>query len=152
MPDCDAIEEAEALAFALESGLATLDQVKDWAYARIAAIEKPSEALLDLTTPNLHPTDAIHCLRALSGRPRDIETLRRILRCFGSALRADPDLDSTVARVLFRMAIDDEWSPCAGDLIGALYSFDDELDLARIGVYGERAEIVARMQAFLDDV
>jgi hypothetical protein len=75
VPDRNMKEEAEALSFALESGFATLDQVKDWAYSRIAADEKPSEALLGLTAPNLHPTDAVHGLRAVSGRPRDVETL-----------------------------------------------------------------------------
>ena len=151
MLDRDAKDEAEALAYALESGFATLDQAKDWAYSRIATEDKPSEPLLELTGPNLHPTDAVHNLRDVSGRPRDVETLRRILRRFGSVLRADPKLDSAIARALFSMAIDPEWSACAGDLTRSLYSFDDELDLARTGVYGDRAEVVLRMQAFLDE-
>jgi hypothetical protein len=151
MVDRELMEEAEVLAFALASGLCCLSEVRDWVYAKIEALPQPPSALLDLTgCPDLQPTDAVHGLRVISGCLRDSAMLRRILRWLGGALRAHPDEASAIARILYRIAIDDRWIKPADHFLRVLYSFDDELELAERGIYGDPAAVVAAMQEFLD--
>ena len=143
--------EAEVLAFELEVGLAEVERAREWAFAQIASAEKAAGPLLEMTELRLAPTDAVRHLRELSGRPRDPETLGRILRRLGSLLRADQTLDSTMTRILYRISRDQAWRACAGDRLAALASFDDELELSRDGTYGDHAEVLGRLQVFLDE-
>lgn len=141
--------EAEVLACQVVVGLVAPIDVVEWADGWIARIDEPPYALIEVASAGrLNPLDVASRLRDLSAKPRDAATLRCVLKEFGARLRRTPNEAKLIAQALYQMALSEEWANAG---IGRqTYSFDDELDLAASGIYGDLNEVTTRLQRFLD--
>jgi hypothetical protein len=140
--------EAECLACELEIALTSVSEVVDWADSWIARLDHPPHNLIEVATAGSRSVvDVVHLLREISLKPRDRETLRAVFRQYGVKLRERPEMGRHIAKNLYHMVLDREWS--SEDFRGEMYMFDDEYDLARSG-YGSEQDVTLRLQAFLD--
>jgi hypothetical protein len=141
-------EHADALALAIEHGLAEVREASDWASEIVADDACPSGALLELAgavRPNA--PDVVRMLRTIAGACDAMAVFRKFLARLRDAVRARPEAWPQITRLLEQLAILDQ-VPTA--LAGRCYSFDDARNLADQGVYGSVEAVEAELRAFLE--
>lgn len=141
-------EYAEAMAWAIEHGLEAPRDALDWACLLVAEQSEAPEELIELAgAVRAHPADVARLLRNLPGPIDRSRVLRKIFAKYLDLLGRDPSAWSQVTAGLEQMAINGEVPepldrPCR--------SFDDQLALAKQGVYGDPNQVKAELLTFLE--
>jgi len=141
-------EHAEALAIAIERGIARPQEAIDWACQLVVTQTNPSEQVLELAGAlRPHPLDVVGMLRQFPGSVDASHVFRKVLARIRDLLHDRPSAWPEVAAVLEQMAINGE---VPSSLEGACYSFDDQRLLAEEGVYGNLDQVHSELLAFLE--
>lgn len=138
---------AEAFSRALIDGLVPNQEVVAWVDGVIMSTEEPHFALLDAS---LSVSDRNALLSSLHELPGYIEPLLVLKRHMGYMLRAlmcDPTKAQVIARSLYMTALNGGAS--GSTMEGPMWAFDDDLDLARAGYFGDVDAITNELTAFL---
>jgi hypothetical protein len=145
MPTASAADE---LALALELGLATVDEVIAWADARIAEMESPPYAFIEVAMARRAPTSEIaHLLRTIPG-PRDPQAVAMgILGRLGRSVRSGETSARQAASLLYGMSLRDELPESVAEETSRL---DDAFCLALAGTSGSFEDATADLHSFLD--
>lgn len=138
--------EAQALAYALEFGAADTDEVREWAFAQIAAAENPGDDLLELVTGH-HVADAVTRLHRLGQDACGAEVGRLVYRVMLKAVRHGSLGYECAAAAIVRLAR--ESSSPSPEAESESWDFDDAFDLARQQIYGSIESVCAELEAHL---
>ena len=142
--------EAEILRRCLELGVVERRDVIAWADARIAQDDPADVSITDVALAvGRSAADLSSLLRDVPGTPDRAAYLRGVFGRMRILLRANPTALRLVAHALCSMAVDGE-CPSA-ETKGAMYAFDDAIELARRDVFGDLKEIQAEVLSFLED-
>ena len=138
---------AEAYARALCDGFATVGEAIAWIDSTIEAEDQPHWSLIDASLAGRDRAALITALHDVPGEadPQSVACL--FIGHMSRAVRNDPSRSQDGARRLFRMAMDDDLP--APSAAGAMWSFDDDLDLATSGVHGDPEQIRSQLRDFL---
>lgn len=141
-------EHAEALALAIEHGLADPNEAVKWACELITEQDNPFDALVELAgAARPHPLDVVGMLRRFPGSAEPTRVFRKVLGRFRDLLGARPNALPEITHALEQMAL-------RGDvpelLAGPCYGFDDQRLLAERGVYGNVQQVHQELMAFLE--
>lgn len=138
--------EAQALAYALEFGAADTAEVREWAFAQIAAAEDPGDDLLELVTAR-HLADAVTRLHRLGRDACGAEVGRLVYRAMLTAVRHGSLGHERAAAAVVRLAR--ESSSPTPEAESESWDFDDAFDLARQQIYGTIESVCAEVEAHL---
>jgi hypothetical protein len=98
-------EHAQALALAIESGLADPGEARDWAARLVVESPTPCDELLDLAGAiRPHPVDVVGVLRRLPGVSDPVRVFRLVLARAHDVLRTDPEALPAVTIALEQIA------------------------------------------------
>ena len=141
-------EYAEALALAIEYGLADPREAIDLACRLVVEQANPSEPLLELAGAlRPHPQDVARMLRHIPGPADPVRVFRKVLATARHHLLESPTAWPRVTVALEQMAIAGQ---VPESLASPCYMLDDQRLLAEQGVYGTIEQVHADLLAFLD--
>ncbi len=145
-------EQALVFAEALETGVAGADEVIVWADGVIMKTPRPDTALCNASLMRGKPrAELASTLRLVEGSEPRGEVVRGLLieRLLSSHAAGKLSV-GRLARWVYQDAISDEagW----GDFWSEAVRYDDALDLAEQGVYGNHSAEVSEMLGFLNRV
>jgi hypothetical protein len=126
----DIAREAAELREALRLGLRSVRDVIEWSDSIIAKSDKPSMALIDLSSMwNANRPDVVSALNSISRDVPAADVVPSVLTLVYRRLVADPGYGMEFAREMYRLAVEH------GYPLEPLW-FDDAFDLAEQGVCG----------------
>jgi hypothetical protein len=141
--------QAEIIRRGIELGLYSPAEAVRWSDQAIAAEERPDYALIELSLAR-HPQEILRHLVSFAEQAEPALVLQGLFRKMLRSLNGDDSVAEQLARTLFRLAHDAEWSPSGLDENDA-YFIDDAFDLAASGTWGTRAEAVRELRTFLEE-
>lgn len=141
-------DEAEALAIALEIGFASIEDVIDWADAKIVALDQPPYELIEVSCAGRQAVpDVAHALRAIAGTPDVAAASKIVIARMAAALDRGSTTAEKVARALYRMSLNGHVPEASAE--GAMVGLDDAFDLAHGGTYGSIEDAESDVRSFL---
>src|SRR5262245_13191907 len=139
--------ESEILRRCLELGVVERRDVIAWADARIAQDDPPDVSITDVALAvGRSAADLSGLLRGVPGTPDRAAYLGGVFRQMRILLMGNPTALRLVAHALYQMVLEGE-CPSA-EAKGAMYAFDDTIELARGGVFGDLNKIRAELLRF----
>jgi len=143
--------EAEVLRRCLDLGVVERRDVIAWADARIAQDDAPDVSITDVALAvGRSAADLAGLLRNVPGTPDRAAYLRGIFARMRILLADNPTALRLVAHALYLMVLDGECPSAEAE--GAMYSFDDAVELARSGTFGDLTKIQTEVLSFLGDL
>lgn len=143
--------EADVLRRCLALGLVERRDVIAWADARIAEDDAPDVSLTDIALAGgRSAADVASLLRDVPGTQDRVAYLRDVFTRMRAFLAANPTALSLIAHGLYLMALDGECP--SGDAERAMRAFDDRIEIARTGAFGDLQEIRQEVVHFLSQV
>lgn len=139
--------EAQAFAYALESGAVSLEQVHAWADQQMVLAASPDEATVELSLAKGVP-EAIGLLHVLGQGADPVSMSRRVIGHLRTAVRGQRISLRQAANVLERLARDGAAPSEHAET--EMSGISDALYLAERGHYGTLSEVQSRLEAFLD--
>jgi hypothetical protein len=141
-------EHAEALALAIEFGLADPREAIDLACQLVVGQSTPSEPILELAGAlRPHPQDVARMLRHIPGPADPVRVFRKVLAIAREHLLEHPSAWPQVTVALEQMAIAGKVPEL---LVSPCYRLDDQRLLAERGTYGTIEQVHAELLAFLE--
>ena len=137
---------AETVRRRLHHRLWRLAEAQTWADGISLRMDRPHDWLIDVSTAKTaaHARDAL--LRA-DGEPDSRQVWAGLMGDWVALLKAQPDRDSEIARVLFDLAMADDVP--APEASGPMYAFWDGIDLAKERTYGVLEDERRKLRDFL---
>lgn len=138
--------ETNSMILALECGAMTKEEAISWADKLIVESEIPDERLFDLSlSKDIY--EAISHLRAFGSHGNSSEVAKRAFTLFAKGLEENKTTFEAVTRKLNDMAFSD-FVPTKG-AESPMMCFGDELEDAKLGIYGDTDTIKNECRAFL---
>jgi hypothetical protein len=143
-------DAARAMAYArsLEYGFATPADIMPWLDSLILATEQPSDTLIDAALAGNDRKQMFSLLQVLGAGADPTEVARYRVVDMKTALERGDATEASIALALYRMATFEHVPHPAA--VGAMFWFNDALDLAERRIQGEVEEVVAELWAFLE--
>ena len=142
---------AEAFRKELLLGITSTKDVIAWADAIVAAEDEPHISVIELSMAVGHGAwEIADLLKAIPGEPSQqlIKTL--VFRRLRDVLRERPGELRRFGSIFLSLA-SEGFAP-SEDAIGEMYMLEDQLELARGGIFGDLEEIRKDTQEFLDRI
>lgn len=136
-----------AMRWAVECGAISTEDVIAWADRQIVAIAEPEAWLFDLSLAK-DLNQLLMLLNVVAEDPDKMAVARQAFALFRDGINAGKTSYATVTRTLYRMAFAG-YSPHA-DAVSTMMILADELEDARLGIYGDVVTVKADCLALLD--
>lgn len=142
-----------AMRWAVECGAISTEDVTGWADRQIVSIAKPEAWLFDLSLAK-DLNQLLTLLNAVAEDPDKMAVTRQAFALFRYGISAGKTSYAAVTRTLYRMAFAG-YAPHAG-AVSTMMGLADELEDARLGIYGDvvtvKADCLALLERYQSDV
>jgi hypothetical protein len=142
---------AEAFRKELHLGITSTRDVIAWADAIVAAEDKPHISVIELSMAVGHGQwEIADLLKEIPGEPSQHLVRTLVFRRLRDVLRERPEALRRFGSIFLALA-SEGFAP-SKDAIGEMYMLEDQLELARGGIFGDLEEIRRDTQEFLDRI
>jgi hypothetical protein len=139
--------EADVLCCGYNVGFFDKSDIVRWADSQIAAMDKPSDALLDLAMiRDAHPLDVIKLLKTIRVEPASADSIATQIGFIGICFTKSRITLRAAIRGLYALTREPGTSP---DQSSTIYWLDDAYDLAIAGTYGSLDDVEAGLRNFV---
>lgn len=143
-------ETAELYRLALLGGWISSEEVAAWTDHVIEGVAKPDASILEASVRARRPrAEMAEALGQVSGEFDGRAVHRALLGLMHRAVSQDRTLAARTAAALYLIASDDEAPDEHASSL--MWSFDDDLEMAHEGVYGDPEQTIDEMIHFLSD-